>query len=268
MTAWHHDGLTFRYREAGSGEPFVFQHGLGGDAHQPMGLLPPPPGYRVIALDCRAHGLTRPLGLEEKIGIGSFTDDVLSLMDHLEIERAVVGGISMGAAIALNLALRRPERVRGLVLVRPAWLAGPMERNADIFAHVARLIREHGPARGQELFLRSDDYLDMRQESSDCAAALLGQFQHPRAVECVCRLERIPRDAPCRDLAELASIAVPTLVLANRQDPIHPYEYGSVLADRIPRAQFAELTPKSVSVERYEHDVQRHVSEFLAGLQS
>jgi pimeloyl-ACP methyl ester carboxylesterase len=243
--------------------PFLFQHGLGGDANQPMGLFRPPAGFRALGLDCRAHGLTRPLGPEDKIGIGSFADDLTAFMDHLEMERAIVGGISMGAAVALNLALRRPERVLGLVLVRPAWLAGPMKENAARFALVARLIREHGPERGCELFQQTGEYQELLRESPDCAASLVGQFQHPRAVETVVKLERIPRDSPCRDLAELAAIAVPTLVLANRQDPIHPYEYGVELGRRIAGAEFQEVTAKSVSVERYGQDVQNAVAGFL-----
>src|SRR5436305_462059 len=103
------DGLTFHYREAGMGTPLVFQHGLGGDVNQPFGLFAPPPGIRLLAFDCRGHGETRPLGNPEKLSLASFADDLLACMNHLAIERAVVGGISMGAAVALNFALRFPE---------------------------------------------------------------------------------------------------------------------------------------------------------------
>jgi pimeloyl-ACP methyl ester carboxylesterase len=264
MSYWQHDGLEFRYREEGAGTPFFFQHGLGGDVNQPLGLFRPPPGFRALSLDCRGHGLTRPLGPEGKLGIGASADDVLALMDHLGIESAIVGGISMGAAIALNLTLRYPARVRGLVLARAAWLDGPMQRNAEIFAHIARLIRQHGAAEGERLFSQTDDYRQMLAQSTDCAAALLGQFMHPRAEETVAKLERIPRDQPCQDLRDVQSIGVPTLVLANQQDPIHPFEYGRRLAELIPGAVFRELTPKSVSVPKYEAEMQDALTEFLA----
>src|SRR5437773_1155586 len=116
------DGLSFHYREAGEGTPFVFQHGLGGDVNQPFGLFSPPPGLRLLAFDCRAHGETRPLGDPVKLSLASFAEDLLIFLDHLGIERAVVGGISMGAAVALNFVLRFPGRSLGLVLSRPAWL--------------------------------------------------------------------------------------------------------------------------------------------------
>ena len=114
MPYWPHDGLQFHYRTAGAGLPFVFQHGLGGDVSQPFGLFQPPDGVRLLAFDCRGHGETRPLGPEDRIGIGSFADDLTAFLDFVDVPRAVVGGTSMGAAVALNFALRRPDRVLAL----------------------------------------------------------------------------------------------------------------------------------------------------------
>lgn len=267
MPTFRHDGLAFHYRDAGTGTPFFFQHGLGGDGGQPASLFRAPVGIRFLSLDCRAHGETRPLGDEAKLSLAVFADDLLALMDHLRISAAVVGGISMGAAVALNFALRRGRRVLGLVLSRPAWLDRPMERNAAIYAGIARLLREHGPRRGLELFKLSPEYRETLELSPDAAASLVGQFEHPRAVETVARLERLPADAPCRDLAALAAIQVPTLVLANRQDPIHPHAFGEILASAIPGAVLRELTPKSVSKDRHALDVQASLAEFLAGLE-
>ncbi len=56
------DGIDFHYRDEGRGIPFVFQHGLGGDINQPFGLYRPAADVRLIALDMRGHGETRPLG--------------------------------------------------------------------------------------------------------------------------------------------------------------------------------------------------------------
>lgn len=258
-----HHGIDFHFRDEGAGLPFVFQHGLGGDVNQPFGLFSPPPGYRLIALDCRAHGQTHPLGPPDRIGIASFADDVCALLDHLEVGSVVLGGISMGAAVALNLALRFPERVRGLVLSRPAWLDQPLPPNGVIFTTIARLIRDHGPQQGLALFTQSPEYRAVLAESPDAAASLRGQFEHPRAAETVIKLERIPHDAPSTNRTAWQQIAVPTLVLANRQDPIHPFAYGPTIASLIPGAQFAELTPKSVDVAQHRRDTQASISAFL-----
>src|SRR6266511_4006951 len=110
MPFFDYDGIHFHYREAGSGIPFVFQHGLGADVSQTFELFKPPAGLRLLTFDCRGHGETRPLGPEEKISIETFTEDLRAFLDHLKIDRAIIGGISMGAAIALRFALEHPRR--------------------------------------------------------------------------------------------------------------------------------------------------------------
>lgn len=263
MPYLHRDGLNFHYRDDGQGIRFVFQHGLGGDAGQTFGLFAPPPGYRLITLDCRGHGETRPLGDPNKISLAVFADDVCALLDHLALPKVVIGGISMGAAVALNLALRFPERVCGLVLSRPAWLDQPMPPNSAVFPLIAQLIRRHGAAGGLAAFKRSEAYAEVARVAPDAARSLCGQFEHPRAEETVVKLERIPHDTPSHDRRAWAAITMPALVLANRQDPIHPFEYGAIIAQALPHAEFRELTSKSVSPERHAQETQAFIAAFL-----
>lgn len=263
MPIFTRDGLNFHYRETGVGTPFFFQHGLGGDVSQPFGLFQPPAGFRLLAFDCRGHGETQPLGDPQSIALAAFADDLRALMDHLEIEHAVVGGISMGAAVALNFTLRFPERVLGLVLSRPAWLDEPNPWNVERFHLIAELVRQHGARRGQEFFKATEVYREALRRWPDVAASLAMQFEHPRIEQSVFKLERIINDRPNADRREWQAIHVPTLVLANRQDPIHPFEYGQILAGLIPNAEFQELTSKSVSKERHGTEVQRFLVEFL-----
>jgi pimeloyl-ACP methyl ester carboxylesterase len=263
MPFFNRDRLNFHYLQRGTGTPFFFQHGLGGEVEKVFELIELPPGFRLLGLDCRAHGKTVPLGTVEKLGFDSFADDVIALMDHLGIPGAIVGGTSMGAGIALNCALRYPQRILGLVLLRPAWLDGPMAETGKVFSLIAQLLRERGPDAGAEAFKKSAVYLSILNESSDSAESLLALFADPRALETVTKLERLPHDAPNRDRAEWRRISVPTLVLANRRDPIHPFEFAQTLAREITHAQFAELTPKSIDLTQYTTDLRRHLAEFL-----
>lgn len=263
MSAFYHDGIEFHYHEAGSGIPFFFQHGLGAELSQPFALFKPPVGCRLLGFDCRGHGQTRPAGDVEKVRLSCFADDLRALMDFLKISQAVVGGISMGAAIALNFALRFPDRVLGLILSRPAWLDGPNPWNVTMFSLVARLLREHGPGRGRELFKETPEYLEAFRLYPDVAKSLCLQFENPRALENAVNLERIPHDTPNADGRAWASVKVPTLVLANRHDLIHPFEYGETLARAIPGAEFKEITSKSINVEQHCREVQSHIESFL-----
>jgi len=261
---FQHDGMDFYYQTEGNGIPFFFQHGLGADVTQPFGLFRPPEGIRMIGFDCRAHGRTRPVGPPEKISLASFADDLLALMDHLRIEKAVIGGISMGAAVALNFATRHPERLLGLVLHRPAWLDRPRGGDAGVFPVIAGLLREHGAEKGLELFKQTEIYRRMLAGSPASASSMASQFLKPRAVENAARLEKIPLDSPGSDRRLWRAIAVPALVTAGGRDPIHPLEYGVILAREIPGAEFKELTPKSVNADLHQEETQRFLENFLA----
>lgn len=263
MPQFKHDDLLFHYREAGEGIAFVFQHGLGGDTGQTFGIFRQPRGIRLVTLDCRAHGKTHPVGAAAKISIASYADDLVRLLDHLSIERAVLGGISMGSAIALNVALRYPDRMLGLVLSRAAWLCRPRRYNVRVYSRIAGLIRRYGPQKAEEAFRKSRIYRSTRRIAPESADSLLRQFRTPDIDKTFIKFERITRDSPCQDLKELAKIEVPTLVLANRRDPVHPFKYGKILAAVIPHAEFREITSKSASRERHAADVQRFITAFI-----
>lgn len=265
MTSFQFDSIRFFYRDSGGdGLPFVFQHGLGGDVGQPFGLFRPPPGIRLLAFDCRAHGQTQPLGDPAKIRIAQFSVDLAVFLDHLAIEQAVIGGISMGAALALRFALDYPRRVLGLVLSRPAWLdSAQPAANLAAYHLIAQLLAEYGAEEGAARFAQTDVYARILQTSPDAASSLLKQFHAPLARERAVRLEQIPAESPHSDSTAWRSINVPTLVLANGQDPIHPFTFGQQLSQIIPGAEFCPIPAKSVSKLQHEADVQRNVEQFL-----
>ena len=272
MARFERDGIVFHYLDVGQGVPFVFQHGIGGDVRQPAGLFRPPQGIRLLCLDARAHGQTQPLGDPAALTFDVFGDDLVAWLDHLGVRRAVLGGISMGAGVALNVAVRYPERVAGLVLSRPAWLDRPMPaENVARYAAIARLLRRVGAASDPGYALRcavaefeaSDDYQGLLASSPDTAQSLRGQLTNERAVAAVARLERLPADRPLSDLRSAAAVRVPALVLAHQQDPIHRFAFGEALAGAIPGARLVELTPKSIARERHAAEVQNCLEAFL-----
>ena len=273
MASFERDGIVFHYLDVGHGVPFVFQHGIGGDVGQPASLFCPPKGIRFLCLDARAHGQTQPLGDPAALTFDDFGDDLVALLDQLGVGQAVIGGISMGAGVALNVAVRYPARVAGLVLSRPAWLDGPMPpENVARYTTIARLLRAVGAARDRDHALQSalaefeasDDYRSLVASSPDTAQSLRGQLTNGRAVTAAARLERLPADSPLMHLRAVAATRVPTVVLAHRQDPIHRFAFGEALARAIPEAKLVELTPKSIARERHAVEVQVNLNAFLS----
>jgi pimeloyl-ACP methyl ester carboxylesterase len=264
--AWEHAGINFWYVDKGAGLAFVFQHGLGGDRRGPLELYAHRPDIRLIALDCRGHGKTQPLGAVDKLRFDVFADDIVALLDHLDIARFVAGGISMGAGVALNLALRYPQRVAGLLLVRPAWLAQPAPPNLAGIVTVGELIRDLGVPGGRAHFLASPLYARLAQEAPYTAENLLAQFDEPRAADAWPRLLQLPADAPNRDPAAWRAVTVPTLVLSNRADPIHPSDYAETLAAAIPSAQRVEVPSKALDKAAHVAAARKEITSFLARL--
>jgi pimeloyl-ACP methyl ester carboxylesterase len=248
------DGIRFHYALSGAarGPLVAFQHGLGGDVSQPHGILGDSADLRVLSFDCRGHGRTGPLGPLERLTFSSFADDLRAVLDALRVDgRLVVGGISMGAGVALNFALRNPARVHALILSRPAWLDVPCPPNLEIFRTLSRWLKEEGPQRAEELLLADPEFRRIQMVSRDNAASILRQLKRPGLEATIATLASLPADAPCPFPEGWRELRVPALVLVNELDALHPVEYGRRLAAGIPVAQLVEITPK-------EHDPALH----------
>lgn len=117
--------VKIHYTVQGTGTPVILIHGLHSSAQMNWAL----PGttaaladhHKVIALDLRGHGASDKPEDDASYGV-PMVEDVIALMDHLEIKRAVWVGYSMGGMIALKGAVLHPDRVSGLVLGGMGWL--------------------------------------------------------------------------------------------------------------------------------------------------
>jgi pimeloyl-ACP methyl ester carboxylesterase len=223
---------------------------------------------RLISMDCRGHGKTVPLGDPQFLKFNSLTDDIINLLDYLNLPKVVIGGISMGAGVALNFAVRHPERTRALILSRVSWLTEPLPPNLTVFPKIAGLIRDHGAHRAKELFASTAEYQTALTILACKAASWMLQFLRERADETFEILESIPNDVPTPDIASWRKIDLPTLVLANRNDPQHPFKYGQAIAREIPGARFAEITAKAISGQKHVEDVRREILRFIGEIDS
>jgi pimeloyl-ACP methyl ester carboxylesterase len=109
------NGITINYRSEGQGEPLILIIGLGSDqSNWRLQTEVFKKYYRTITFDNRGAGKSdRPTG---PYTINMMADDTIGLMDHLDIEKASILGVSMGGMIAQELAINHPERVEKLVL--------------------------------------------------------------------------------------------------------------------------------------------------------
>ena len=226
------NGVVLHYRVEGPPDApaVVFSNSLGTDfrvwdpllAHFGQGL-------RLVRYDKRSHGLSQatpaPYAIDDHIG------DLAALLEHLQIESAVVIGLSVGGIIAQGLSGLRPEAIRGLVLCDTAHKIGPPEMWDDRIA----AIREGGiEALADPIMARwfsSAFHSDRPEELQGwrnmlVRTPLVGYLGTAEAI----------RNA---DMTELArAIRVPTLCLGGSEDGSTPPELVGELASLIPGARF------------------------------
>lgn len=249
--------------ETGQGLPVVFQHGLGGDEAQVAQNVPASVGIHRLTLECRGHGASS-LGNARPFSIQMFAEDVLAAATEYGFDRFIIGGISMGAAIALHLAHHHAQRIAGLVLVRPAWTFEASPGNLAPIRAVAALIHSHSIEEAKRRFIASETGRWIASEAPDNFSSLLGYFDRPDAVAFASVLADIAADGPDVPQAAAAALAMPTLVVGNRQDAIHPLSCAQTLANVIPGASFVEVTAKAVDKNRHFAEVQDAIAHFFA----
>ncbi len=212
--------------EGARGPPLVLVHGAGGTHRAWPESLRTLAGRRVIAVDLPGHGQAPPPG---ERSIGAYAGAMLGLLDALGIPVAVVGGHSMGGAIALTLALGAPERVAGLVLVGTG---------ARLRVHPAMLALTADPARAEEAAramamasLRPGAAEEEREALAREVAAQAPGVLHGDLSAC---------DA--HDvLARLGEIRAPALVVVGREDVLTPPKYAAFLRERLPGTGLLEV---------------------------
>jgi pimeloyl-ACP methyl ester carboxylesterase len=201
-------------------------------------------GHRVIAYDARGHGASSPAPTPADYEYEDLGRDLVAVLDRAGVQRAILAGASMGAHTLLWLALNVPRRVAGLVVITPAYTAAPDDpgrlahwdalsaglRDGGIDGFVAAYGQPDVPERWRETVIKV-----IRQR--------LALHQHPEAVADALRV--VPRSRPFASIADLAAIAVPTVIVASDDgaDPEHPRAVGEAYAEAIPGARLITDEP-------------------------
>ena len=138
------NGITMAYDDQGGGPAVLLLHGfpLCRRMWRPQFNVLPEAGFRLLAPDLRGFGESD--APEGPYSIDLFADDAVALLDHLEIERAVVGGMSMGGYVLFNLLERHPDRLAGACFITTRAHADD-ETGREHRLQLARKVMELGP---------------------------------------------------------------------------------------------------------------------------
>jgi pimeloyl-ACP methyl ester carboxylesterase len=236
MPSFRHQGKRLSYDVHGEGErAMVLIHGLlmNRRMFERLGPEMARRGNRVICLDLLGHGRSdRPVD-QTSYSMQLFGEQVVALLDHLELDEAVVGGTSLGANVSLEAAAFAPKRVRGMFIEMPV-LDNALVAAAAIFAPMLVALRFGQPVMKvlSELtsrIPRSTHLVDIaldwvRQDPAPSQAVLEGLF--------------FGRTAPSR--SERERFDQPALIIGHPRDPLHPFTDADALAREMPNARLVD----------------------------
>jgi pimeloyl-ACP methyl ester carboxylesterase len=258
---FRHEGYRLVYDEYGAGpRPLVLLPGLllNRKMHAPLAQALAERGNHVYVLDFLGHGESdRPRDMA-RYSMPLFGEQVIGLLDHLELEEAVIGGTSLGANVALDVMSKAPERLRGSIVEMPvldnallgcALAFTPLMVYLTFGSPLARVV-----ARGARLLPRGlnnvlDSGLDWISQDPDPSAAVLqGLF--------------FGRTAPPR--SERALMETRTLVIGHPRDPIHPFSDADALARELRNARLVDansILELRRAPERLTNEIARFIDE-------
>jgi pimeloyl-ACP methyl ester carboxylesterase len=219
--------------------------------HGPLAEALADRGHRVICLDLLGHGDSDRPHEMSNYSMTLFGRQALALLDHLDVEQAVIGGTSLGANAALEAAAAGPERVRGLMIEMPvldnallgcALAFTPLLVGLTFGAPAARLLGRGARMVPRGGWLLADMLLDwVGQDPKPSASVLQGLF--------------FGRVAPPSE--ERRRMPHKTLVIGHYRDPIHPFSDSDMLVRELPDARLVQassilelrLTPERLTNE-------------------
>ena len=261
------DGVRIYYEEHGTGEPVVLAYGIGGNA----GMWQPnvaalAAGHRLILWEPRGHARSESPDDPARVSFGHWVLDLHDLLGHLRLDRAVVGGLSLGGGIATRFTLTHPNRVRALVVVDSSSAVG-LPLSVDNLVMRARSIQvtlEGGMDAMAEFAIASNPNVSGRikldpraREEVFAMYRMLTPIGYANALRALLQMDYITERLP--------EIAVPTLLVCGDEDPsLGPMR---IMAGTITQAEFVLLSPAGHFANRDQPEAfNRAVLEFLAGL--
>src|SRR3954449_6495393 len=259
--SFRHDGYRLVYDEYGtSGHPLVLLPGLllSRKMHAALAQALAERGNHVYVLDFLGHGDSdRPRDMA-RYTMPLLGDQVIGLLDHLELDEAVLGGTSLGANVSLDVMTKVPERLRGAIIEMPVLdnaLLGcaiaftPMLIYLTFGSPLARVIARGGRLIPRGLNNLLDSGLDwISQDPEPSAAVLQGLF--------------FGRTAPPR--SERALMETRTLVIGHPRDPVHPFSDADELARELRNARLVDansILELRLAPERLTNEIVRCVDD-------
>lgn len=219
---------------AGRGPSLMLLHGLGLDRSIWKKMAEDHlRGYRVILPDVSGHGESPALG--EVARIDGMAEDMLRLLDYLEIERAVVGGHSMGGYVALAMACQHGDRLAGLGLITSRAAADTPDQRSARYQTIREVETRGSIVLAESLAPRLSHDEDVQKQSFTI-------IERTNKIGLMGALQALA-ERPDR-LQFLSDIRIPTFIVAGAEDQIVPLTEALEMTRLLPNCTYLEI-PKA-----------------------
>ena len=256
-------GARLHYEVSGTGPAVVLIHGFALDMSMWDEQVADLAGaFQVVRYDCRGFGASAPMDPDVPY---AHAEDLLALLDHLDLDQAVLAGLSFGGMVAVKTAALAPGRVRGLALLDSlvdgmSW--DPPSRAG--LAEVARQVKAGGVEAGRAAWLSHPLFAEARQRP-DLAARLTSMVNRFPGQHWLGQDPHRPDPRPVRDV--LAELAMPALVIVGELDVPGFVAMSEELAARLPGARQVRVPGAGhmINLERPEL-ISAELFRFVSGL--
>jgi pimeloyl-ACP methyl ester carboxylesterase len=254
------DGMDLYYEIHGHGpRVFVFMHGILMDSNmnRRLAIDLAARGHRVVLLDLPGHGHSAKPVRASFHRMDTYAEHVVRALDHLGIDRAAIGGVSLGGNVSLMVAALAPERVQALVIEMPV-LEWAVPAAAITFVPMLLAVHFARPfvTRTASVFRRLprtgigslDSIMNtLSNDPGETAAVLHGILAGPITPT----------------VAQRAAIEVPALVIGHQIDQIHPFHDAEQLARRLPNGRLVKAN-SVLELRVHPERLTKEIEQFLS----
>jgi 3-oxoadipate enol-lactonase len=258
------NSFKLSYDDVGEGElPIIFLHGYPFDKSMWRAQLDfLKTSHRVIACDIRGFG--KSTDEETRLSIDLFGEDLIAFMDKLDIDKAIICGLSMGGFIALNVMKRFSDRFEALILCDTQCIPDSPEVKEKRFKTIDE-ISENGPKDFNEGFIKSV----FHEESIRTKVELVEELRHvvfansPHIIT-MGLIVLAQRSETCSILKD---ISIPTLIICGREDVVTPLTQSEYMNASI-QGSVLQVIEKAGHVSNLEQpdEFNQHLLFFLTPL--
>lgn len=260
------NNFNLSYDDVGEGSlPIIFLHGYPFDKTMWKGQLDfLKSSYRVIACDIRGFG--KSTDEESTLSIDLFGNDLIQFMDNLNIDKAIVCGLSMGGYIALNVMERFPSHFEALILCDTQCIADTTEGKEKRYKIIEE-IEADGVTDFNEGFIKNVFHKDSITNKTELVEQLRSVvFSNSKKIITKGFTALAEHSETCSTLSE---IGIPTLIICGREDQVTPLAQSEFMNKHI-KNSILHIIDNAGHVSNLEQpkEFNKYLSEFLTDLNS